>query len=200
MSLQFSLDFDFSSGYIKKQLENINTLCNAVINAKMIQEKIEDKEFDDNFDNDNIPSVVEKKKSKKKSKSKIVNTKINLLELPDDDEKEPEINIRDIINKEKEDDSNEISVDGETINNKKKKEKKKKADKKVIIVEPSLPKLELPLLQLIPVPEPKVEEKIVSSTKINCICGSSYIKRNEKRHLGTKAHIEFLTLNPNLKK
>lgn len=190
MSLQFSLDFDFSSGYIKKQLENINTLCNAVINAKMIQEKIEDKEFDDNFDNDNIPSVVEKKKSKKKSKSKIVNTKINLLELPDDDEKEPEINIRDIINKEKEDDSNEISVDGETMNNKKKKEKKKKADKKVIIVEPKPD----------PVPEPKVEEKIVSSTKINCICGSSYIKRNEKRHLGTKAHIEFLTLNPNLKK
>ncbi len=188
MSLQFSLDFDFSSGYIKKQLENINTLCNAVINAKMIQEKIEDKEFDDNFDNDNIPSVVEKKKSKKKSKSKIVNTKINLLELPDDDEKEPEINIRDIINKEKEDDSNEISVDGETMNNKKKKEKKKKADKKVIIVEPK------------PDPEPTVEEKIVSSTKINCICGSSYIKRNEKRHLGTKAHIEFLTLNPNLKK
>lgn len=164
MSLQFSLDFDFSSGYIKKQLENINTLCNAVINAKMIQEKIEDKEFNDNYnDNDNIPTVVEKKKSKKKSKSKIVNTKINLLELPDDDEKE-------------------------------------KAEKKVIIVEPSLPKLELPLLQPIPEHVPKVEEKIVSSTKINCICGSSYIKRNEKRHLGTKAHIEFLTLNPNLKK
>lgn len=189
MSLTFSLDFDFSSGYLRKQLENINTLCNSVINAKMIQEKMEDKEFDDNFDND-IPTVVEKKKNKKKSKSKIVNTKINLLELPDDDEKEPEINIRDIINKEKEDDSNEISVDGETMNNKKKKEKKKKVEKKVTIVETKPD----------PIPEPKVEEKVVSSTKINCICGSSYIKRNEKRHLGTKSHIEFLTLNPNLKK
>lgn len=173
MSLTFSLDFDFSSGYIKKQLENINTLCNAVINAKMIQEKIEDEEDDD----DNTPTVVEKKKSnKKKSKSKIINTKINLLQLPDqDDEKEPEISIRDIINEEKEDDSNEISVDVDT--------------------EPiTLPKLEIPLIQPIPPPPPPVvrDTRFVPVGSVICECGVQYVNKNKCRHIKSKHHIETM--------
>lgn len=171
MSLTFSLDFDFSSGYIKKQLENINTLCNAVINAKMIQEKIEDEEDDD----DNTPTVVEKKKSnKKKSKSKIINTKINLLQLPDqDDEKELEISIRDIINEEKEDDSNEISVDGETMNNKK---KEKKKTKEVVVTTP-------PVVR---------DTRFVPVGSVICECGVQYVSKNKCRHIKSKHHIEAM--------